>query len=224
MDQEKALLRLLFPALSASGPDRVARDIGRICYESSLSRVLNYGAVSGNLLADEAVKLVRMPKAMIKNLRESAEQQNLRHAHLQLRTVYDDGIVGSDSQSFWRAIAKQFDSEPSYAEIKSWHQFTDLSHIWVRGIATGYIREHLPSASDVQMWINEGCIHLPSCFLYFASAALGANSLPRRSEYNKLLSEGETQGLTKELAVRLSNELQNESAPAIKKPVSILGN
>lgn len=214
--EEKALLQLLFPALQPGGTDRVARDIGRLCYESSLKRLLNYCSPLSELVADEAKNLVHNPQRMVTILSASAEQQHLRHAHIQLRTVYNREIKGNSLQIFWRALAEHFDIEPCYHKLKSWHEFTDLSHVWVRGIATGYLREELPLAADVEAWIDGGFLHLPSCFIYFASAALGEGGLQKRREFDILLPVEETQLLTKKLVGRLTGELGAETGPAIK--------
>jgi hypothetical protein len=216
LTQEKALVRFLFPALSPEGPDRVARDIGRLCYESSLKRLLNYGSPSKELTRSEAKELVKSPQDIPAVLGVAAEHQHLRHAHLQLRSVYDECVSDTASRAFWHALAEHFDFEPCYEEIKSWHQFTDLSHVWARGMATGYIRKELPCADDIKEWIDGGFLHLPACILYFACAALGLNGLQKRGEFDTILSEEKARSLSKRLAMRLMDELHAGKCPAIK--------
>ncbi|MGF6174239.1 P-loop NTPase fold protein [Ensifer sp. 4252] len=189
--EERALLTQLLPALAPGGPDRIARAAGRLCYESSLRTVLNYHPSPDLLTPDQAKALLSSPENLAETLRSAAGKQVLRHAHLQLRTVYHLGISRASRQEFWRQLSIHFDADVPVPAMTSWSQFLDLSHVWARGVATGYIRDESVVADHIDQWLDDGYLHLPACFLYFACAALGCTGIPRKGEFSHLLPEDE---------------------------------
>ncbi|WP_457583681.1 P-loop NTPase fold protein [Ensifer canadensis] len=209
--EERALLTQLLPALAPGGPDRIARAAGRLCYESSLRTVLNYHPSPDLLTPAQAKALLSSPENLDETLRSAAEKQVLRHAHLQLRTLYHQGISPASRQEFWRQLAMHFDADVHVSAMASWSQFLDLSHVWARGVATDYVRDASVLSDYVDQWLDDGYLHLPACFLYFACAALGCAGIPRKGEFAHLLPEDALLNIVARAAARIPDLVRPQS-------------
>jgi hypothetical protein len=80
----------LFPALVEHGAELIVRDDNRLCYESSLLTLLNYGCPP-NLLSKQEIAGVTAQGNILDNvlalLQKAGKQDCLRQANLRLRTV-----------------------------------------------------------------------------------------------------------------------------------------
>lgn len=210
--EERSLLKELFPALSEGGPNRIARPIGRLCYESSLRTLLNYRRAPGLLTACDAKRILEGHEDLGSVLLRAMRNGVARHAHLQLRTSYSADNVSDDAREhFWTALGGHLDYVPSMQTAEHWSEFLDLSHVWVRGVATGFLadpgldREFI--AELVSNMLDDGKIHLSSCFLYFAASAVGRHGLEQKGEFAKLLPAYEVERLLEKAAGVIGNRL-----------------
>ncbi|WP_170330208.1 P-loop NTPase fold protein [Ruegeria arenilitoris] len=174
MNAEESMLQIMFPSLSARGSSRITRTINRVCFESTLKSVLSYQTTPDWMQKDEAISYLKNPESLREALAKAAKEQNLRHMHLQLRTVYDEAIKSADDvEAFWLTLAEHFDQTYSEQGLEAWHQFSDLSHIWARAVSVGFISKNTPDDDFFIQVAEGGFIHLSASVAYFSAESRG---------------------------------------------------
>jgi hypothetical protein len=209
------LLVYLFPALREQGSEEVTRDDDRLCYETPLLSLLNYGPVAGMIgRSDAKSSLVDKETKLSNLLTRAAEAGRLRHAVLRLRSVYraleDAGELKSDrAQQIWTHIGEFFDRGMTAESIHSWDSWLELTHVFVRGALRNYVRHDHISREFVAGLIHAKQIHLPARILMFHIQAYGLFGMQRDSLLTPVLTEKETRELLLMASKALKDQVLN---------------
>ncbi len=193
-DALRRLLLHLFPALEEGGRDEAVRDDGRLCYETSLLSLLNYGKVPNAISIEEARHALEEPRERVPELLGNAVKLGcVRQANLRMRTIAKEiGLRGKKAKELWLAIAEFFDRPIESDEMASWTPWVEVSHVWVRAALLNYLKHH-PLEEDagafVEELIDKGVFHLTAHILHFHAQAYGLFGLERRPNLQPRLSE-----------------------------------
>jgi KAP family P-loop domain len=210
----------LFPALDEHGAEIIVRDDNRLCYETSLLTLLNYGCppnlVSMQEIEDVIADAPNIREGILKLLNRAAsgERECLRHANLRLRTICNRKSVDNTStQELWRSIAQFFDQPIARDEMGRWTPWVDAAHIWPRGVMNDYLPSAPITVDFVKELIEVGSMLLPSWVLFFHIQAHGLFGIKMRPSLRKVLEPGETTELSV-LAAKLmtQNILEEEQS------------
>jgi Cdc6-like AAA superfamily ATPase len=169
----KDVLLYLFPALREDGTEEIARDDDRLCYETPLLSLLNYGPLPGMITRDQAAAaLLGKSNELADLLTQAADGGRLRHAVLRMRRVYRDlesehKIDAQRAAEIWTRLGAFFDRPIATSDLVKWDSWLDLTHVFVRGALRHYLDDSPISTDFVGKLIKDGQMHLPARILMF---------------------------------------------------------
>jgi hypothetical protein len=203
------LLVYLFPALREGGSEEITRDDDRLCYETPLLSLLNYGPVKGLIPREEAKKaLAGGGSAIPALLNKALGAGRLRHAVLRLRRMYRqmeqaDELEPAEAAAIWMQVGAFFDRPMTKAETSNWDSWLELTHVFVRGALRNYIRGDHVTRPFVEDLIAQGQVHMSARILIFHMQAYGLEGITADPLLTPQLSEQDT----KELLITASGQL-----------------
>jgi len=214
----KDLLLYLFPALREDGTEEIARDDDRLCYETPLLSLLNYGPLPGTITKDQAATaLLGKPDELAALLDKAADGGRLRHAALRMRRVYRDlqrehKIDAQRSTDVWTRLGTFFDRPIGTTDLLKWDSWLDLTHVFVRGALRHYLDNSPISPDFVRKLIEDGQMHLPARVLMFHVHAHSMYGVKPDQLLSPILSRNDTQLLvelaSKQFAQRICGATQ----------------
>jgi hypothetical protein len=212
------LLVYLFPALRDDGTEEITRDEDRLCYETPLLALLNYGPVKGAITYDQARDALRDRSVLSQLLEDARAAGRLRHAVLRLRRAFRDWQLESAGASMEaqvdviRCIGAYFDRAMPSAETNDWDSWLDLTHVFVRGALRNYIDGRFFDAKGVSAFLDDGLIHLPARILMFHLQAYGLGGVQKDALLTPTIPESEIPGLLEKASEKLSSVVLNASS------------
>lgn len=209
---DKSLERLLldlFPALEEFGTEFIVRDDNRLCYETSLLSLLNYGRPPNSIAIEEVEAALKDPTTGIPALLAKAVARGcIRQACLRLRTSCRKVTLPNDKViALWSQVGIFFDRTIAAADMGTWTPWVDAAHVWARGVLQGYLPQHPITYDFVSRSIETGQMLLPAWILYFHIQAYGLFGVELRSGLHPKLTQDHTTELAEKAAAKFLETL-----------------
>jgi hypothetical protein len=209
----RGLLLSLLPALDDRGAEETVRSDKRLCYETSLLSLLNYGIVSNAVSIKDARDALTDPKERVPGLLAFAAKNDfVRQANLRMRSVARElNLSGEKCKDLRWAIAEFFDRPISGEEMNSWTPWIDVTHVWVRGALLNYLVNPL-EYEFVRDLIVKKCMHMSAQILYFHIQAHGMFGLDARRNLHPKLSAKQTHELVELAGTSFAKSILSEQS------------
>jgi hypothetical protein len=224
----RLLLRLL-PALDEAGAEETVRDDRRLCYETSLLSLLNYGIVPKAISNSETRAALENPDERLPALLNKACGNDcVRQANLRLRTIARElNLDPEKSRQLWGAIAAFFDRPITEPDMASWMPWIDVSHVWVRGALLNYLPNHPMMGREaarqfVKKLLDDKNLQLASQILYFHLQAHGLLGAEPRPNLHSQLEADDTHELVEMAARSFRDHIIGGSAWSLRSRLPLL--